>query len=109
MPLCNEFEKGAFRLQHTPKIHTHHSMYDTVVCVRLSWLEIPSVLFCVYCVYGLVQVYVAGKIDKFNYGHKPNDMILTASTEFHFDYPAPSPPASLAAISSAFCRCQCLC
>lgn len=34
---------------------------------------------------------IVGKIDKFNYGYKPNDMILIASTEFHFDYHVPDP------------------
>lgn len=34
---------------------------------------------------------IVGKIDKFNYGYKPNDMILIASTEFRFDYHVPDP------------------
>lgn len=65
-------------------------IYTAFVCLALVLLQMIIHVLGLARASSLFYSSFAGKIDKFNYGHKPNDMILIASTEFYLRYSDPS-------------------
>lgn len=78
-----EFQKGALSASHM--YYLRFGFFTVTIIPRIFCLESAGrCRFRRSCT-------VAGKIDKFNYDYKPNDMILIATVVFYFDYLVPGP------------------